>query len=163
MAMELDPVFLSRLQFGFVISFHIIFPSFTIGLAAVLKCEGAPRGWARARSPWLATAVLVVLALAFVVALFDRERIGTGLADRLWGLVFPALGLLAIGGVFMGVRWRRDGMPFAMTVLFFMAAFLTLAVLFWPFMIPYQVTVANAAAPRHRCRSCPGVRSSSYR
>jgi cytochrome d ubiquinol oxidase subunit I len=30
----LDPVFLSRIQFGFVISFHIIFPSFTIGLAA---------------------------------------------------------------------------------------------------------------------------------
>jgi cytochrome bd ubiquinol oxidase subunit II len=38
-------------------------------------------------------------------------------------------------------------MPFAMTVLFFMAAFLTLALLFWPFMIPYQVTVANAAGP----------------
>ncbi|MBV8525923.1 MAG: cytochrome ubiquinol oxidase subunit I, partial [Acetobacteraceae bacterium] len=34
--MELDPVFLSRLQFGFVISFHIIFPAFTIGLAAWL-------------------------------------------------------------------------------------------------------------------------------
>ena len=34
--MELDPEFLSRLQFAFVISFHIIFPSFTIGLAAWL-------------------------------------------------------------------------------------------------------------------------------
>jgi cytochrome bd ubiquinol oxidase subunit I len=34
--MHFDPVFLSRLQFGFVISFHIIFPSFTIGLAAWL-------------------------------------------------------------------------------------------------------------------------------
>jgi cytochrome bd ubiquinol oxidase subunit I len=32
----LDPVFLSRLQFAFVVSFHIIFPSFTIGLAAWL-------------------------------------------------------------------------------------------------------------------------------
>jgi Cytochrome bd terminal oxidase subunit I len=31
-----DPVFLSRLQFAFVISFHIIFPAFTIGLAAWL-------------------------------------------------------------------------------------------------------------------------------
>jgi cytochrome d ubiquinol oxidase subunit I len=34
--MNLDPVFLSRLQFAFVISFHIIFPAFTIGLAAWL-------------------------------------------------------------------------------------------------------------------------------
>jgi cytochrome bd ubiquinol oxidase subunit I len=34
--MSFDPVFLSRLQFGFVISFHIIFPAFTMGLAAWL-------------------------------------------------------------------------------------------------------------------------------
>ena len=34
--MEFDPVLLSRLQFAFVISFHIIFPAFTIGLAAWL-------------------------------------------------------------------------------------------------------------------------------
>ena len=34
--MELDPVLLSRMQFAFVISFHIIFPAFTIGLAAWL-------------------------------------------------------------------------------------------------------------------------------
>src|SRR5271154_3386350 len=40
--MEFDPVFLSRLQFGFVISFHIIFPAFTLGLAAWLATiEGA--------------------------------------------------------------------------------------------------------------------------
>ncbi len=40
--MELDPVFLSRLQFAFVISFHIIFPAFTIGLGAWLATiEGA--------------------------------------------------------------------------------------------------------------------------
>lgn len=34
--MELDPVLLSRIQFAFVVSFHIIFPAFTIGLAAWL-------------------------------------------------------------------------------------------------------------------------------
>jgi cytochrome d ubiquinol oxidase subunit I len=40
--MELDPIILSRVQFGFVISFHIIFPAFTLGLAAWLATiEGA--------------------------------------------------------------------------------------------------------------------------
>ena len=34
--MELDPLLLSRIQFAFVITFHIIFPAFTIGLAAWL-------------------------------------------------------------------------------------------------------------------------------
>jgi cytochrome d ubiquinol oxidase subunit I len=34
--LELDPVLLARLQFAFTISFHIIFPAFTIGLASWL-------------------------------------------------------------------------------------------------------------------------------
>ncbi|PWG64868.1 cytochrome ubiquinol oxidase subunit I [Spiribacter halobius] len=34
--MELDPILLSRIQFAFVVSFHAIFPVFTIGLAAYI-------------------------------------------------------------------------------------------------------------------------------
>ena len=34
--MELDPVLISRIQFAFVVSFHIIFPAFTIGLASFI-------------------------------------------------------------------------------------------------------------------------------
>jgi cytochrome d ubiquinol oxidase subunit I len=32
--MEMTALFLSRIQFAFTITFHIIFPSFTIGLVA---------------------------------------------------------------------------------------------------------------------------------
>jgi len=40
--MHLDAIILSRLQFAFTIAFHIIFPSFTIGLASFLAVlEGA--------------------------------------------------------------------------------------------------------------------------
>ena len=34
--MDLDPVLLARIQFAFTISFHIIFPAFTIGLSAFI-------------------------------------------------------------------------------------------------------------------------------
>jgi cytochrome bd ubiquinol oxidase subunit I len=34
--MDLDPVMLARLQFAFTVTFHIIFPSFTIGLSAYI-------------------------------------------------------------------------------------------------------------------------------
>ena len=34
--MEFDPVMLARIQFAFTISFHIIFPAFTIGLSAFI-------------------------------------------------------------------------------------------------------------------------------
>ncbi len=36
MLYDLDPVLLARIQFAFTVSFHIVFPSFTIGLASWL-------------------------------------------------------------------------------------------------------------------------------
>lgn len=38
--MDFDPVMLARLQFAFTITFHIIFPSFTIGLSAYIATLG---------------------------------------------------------------------------------------------------------------------------
>jgi len=39
--MDIDPVLLARIQFAFTITFHIIFPSFTIGLSAYIATLGA--------------------------------------------------------------------------------------------------------------------------
>ena len=39
--MHFDPILLSRLQFAFVVTFHIIFPTFTIGLSAYIAVLGA--------------------------------------------------------------------------------------------------------------------------
>ena len=45
--MDLDALLLSRIQFAFVVSFHIIFPAFTIGLGAWLATiEGMRRCFA---------------------------------------------------------------------------------------------------------------------
>lgn len=113
----------------------------------VLKSEGPLWRWARGKIPALVLAVLLVLGLAFVAALLDRHRLGGSIADRAWGLVFPALGLMAMLGVLVTTRRQHDVWPFALTVVFFLAAFATLAVMFWPYMIPYSITVGNAAAP----------------
>jgi cytochrome d ubiquinol oxidase subunit II len=113
-----------------------------------LKSEGALRDWAWRRIPWLAGAVLVVLGIAVVAAFIARAWMtGNLFLDRPWGLIFPVIGLLAMYGVFVAARRRRDGWPFALTAVFFVAALLSLAVMFWPYMIPYSVTVGNAAAP----------------
>ncbi|WP_453969605.1 cytochrome ubiquinol oxidase subunit I [Amorphus sp. MBR-141] len=46
--MDIDPVILARIQFAFTVSFHIIFPSFTIGLAAwIATLEGM---WLRTKN-----------------------------------------------------------------------------------------------------------------
>jgi cytochrome bd ubiquinol oxidase subunit II len=96
-----------------------------------LKSEGALREWAWRRIPWLAGAVLVVLGIAAVAAFIERARMSGNLfLGRPWGLIFPAIGLLAMYGVFIAARRRRDAWPFALTAVFFVAALLSLAVMF---------------------------------
>ena len=46
---SLDPILLARIQFAFTVSFHIIFPAFTIGLASWLAVvEGC---WLKTKKP----------------------------------------------------------------------------------------------------------------
>jgi cytochrome d ubiquinol oxidase subunit II len=115
---------------------------------SVLKSEDALRSWARGRIPMLTRAVVAVLIIPVVIASFDWARmIGSLFLDRPWGLNFPLIGIIAIVGIFAGVHLRHDSWTFVMTVMLFVAAFLSLAVMFWPYIIPYNVTVVTAAAP----------------
>ena len=113
----------------------------------VLKSEGSLRDWARYRIPRLAAAVLTVMFVAFPVTRHLDPAARRNLDARPWGLGFAALGILALIAVSMSARIKRDGFPFPMTALFFLLAFLALGAMFWPYMIPYTVTIGNAAAP----------------
>jgi len=113
----------------------------------VMKSHDPLRAWCHSHIPWLMAAVLVVVAIAFLIAADSRARFEVMLAQRPWGAAFPIAAILAAFGVIATSRLRHETWPFALTVLFFVLAFLSLAALFWPYMIPYSVTVANAAAP----------------
>ncbi len=112
-----------------------------------LKSDDDLREWAYRRIPWLVGGVVVVVIVAMLGTIDIRDRLERNIITHAWMAIFPALGALALVGVLVGVRKRRDGWPFAMSAMFFLMAFLTLAVMFWPYMIPYSITVSNAAAP----------------
>jgi cytochrome d ubiquinol oxidase subunit II len=67
--------------------------------------------------------------------------------DRPYLFVFPAIGIIAALVAAASVRRRRDGVPFYMVALIFAAAFGTLAISFWPYMIPFSITIEDAASP----------------
>jgi len=62
--------------------------------------------------------------------------------------VFPVIGALSAIVLAFSVRYRHDDLPFPMVVLIFVAAFATLAISFWPYIIPFTLTIHNAAAPQ---------------
>lgn len=95
-----DPVFLSRIQFAFVISFHIIFPAFTIGLAAWLSTLEGLRYftgkaiYARLFDFWLKV-FAVSFALGVVTGIVMAFQFGTNwgvLAEKTGSIQGPLLG-----------------------------------------------------------------------
>ena len=133
--MELDALMLARLQFAFTISFHIIFPAITIGLASYLVVlEGF---WLKTRDPvyrslyqyWLKI-FAVNFAMGVVSGLVMAYQFGTnwsGFSDFAGGITGPLLAYEVLTAFFLeagflGVMlfgWRRvgPGLHFLSTVM----------------------------------------------
>jgi cytochrome d ubiquinol oxidase subunit II len=113
----------------------------------VRKCEGEVRDDAWRQIPKLAISMLVFLVVVFIYALVDHLQLMDRWIERPYLLIFPAIGVAAAAVLAISVRRHQDGWPFYMVALTFMAAFGTLAISFWPYMIPFAITIDAAAAP----------------
>jgi cytochrome d ubiquinol oxidase subunit II len=113
----------------------------------VKKCEGTVREFAYRLIPYLSIGLLAFLLVVFIFALTEHLQVMTRWVDRPYLFIFPAIGAVAAVVLADSVRRRRDGMPFYMVALIFAAAFGTLAISFWPYMIPFAIMIDAAASP----------------
>lgn len=113
----------------------------------IKKCEGDVKAAAYRQVPYLAIGLLVFLVAVFSFALAENLQIMHRWVERPYLFIFPAIAALAAIVLAVSVERHRDGLPFYMVALIFLSAFGTLAISFWPYMIPYVMTVEDAAAP----------------
>jgi cytochrome bd ubiquinol oxidase subunit II len=113
----------------------------------VRKCEADVREAAYRLIPYLSVGLLVFLVVVFAYALAENLRVVHRWLERSYLFAFPAIGVIAALVATVSVRHRRDGPPYYMVALIFAAAFGTLAISFWPYMIPFSITIEEAAAP----------------
>jgi cytochrome d ubiquinol oxidase subunit II len=114
----------------------------------IKKCEEGARDAAyRAIAPLL-LAVLFLLIVLFVHALHENLAIMHRWLDRPYLFIVPLVALASIVGTLTGIRRRRDDQPFLMIVLLFICAYAMLAISFWPYMVPFSLTITQAAGPR---------------
>jgi cytochrome d ubiquinol oxidase subunit II len=113
----------------------------------VQKCDDEIRDHAYRLIPYLSAALLVFLIVVFVYALAQDFAVMTRWLDRRSLFVFPVVGALAAITLAASVHHRHDALPFPMVAVIFVAAFCTLAISFWPYMIPFSITIEQAAAP----------------
>jgi cytochrome d ubiquinol oxidase subunit II len=114
----------------------------------VRKCNAEVRDIARRQIPVLAIGVLAFLVLVFAYALAEHLPILNRWIDRPYLFVFPVTGALAATVLALSILNHDDYLPFYMVALIFVSAFGTLALSFWPYMIPSVITVDQAAAPQ---------------
>ena len=113
----------------------------------VRKCEADVREAAYRLIPYLSLGLLAFLIAVFLYALGENLPVMGRWLERPYLFVFPAIGVAAAMMLAASVRRRRDGAPFYMVAIIFAVAFCTLAISFWPYMIPFAITVQQAAAP----------------
>lgn len=113
----------------------------------VRKRGGAVRDLARSQIPVLATGVLLFLILVFSHALIQHLPILHRWIERPYLFVFPAIGAAAACMLASSILRHDDYWPFHMVSLIFISAFGTLALSFWPYMVPFAITIDEAAAP----------------
>jgi cytochrome d ubiquinol oxidase subunit II len=97
--------------------------------------------------PRLTVAVLGFLAAAFASALaLDLPVMHRWLDEPVLAL-FPLIGVVACVILYVAIRRRQSLVPFLCGLAIFAAAFATLAVSFYPYMVPFSITIADAASP----------------
>ncbi|PZQ47249.1 MAG: cytochrome ubiquinol oxidase subunit I [Micavibrio aeruginosavorus] len=132
---DLDPLLLARIQFAFTVSFHILFPAFTIGLASWLAVvEGL---WLKTKKPvykeiykfWIKI-FAVTFGMGVVSGVVMSYQFGTNwsvFSDSTGNVLGPLLGYEVLTAFFLessflGIMlfgWNRvsDKMHFASTVI----------------------------------------------
>ena len=113
----------------------------------IKKCDGEVKAVAYRQVPYLALGLLVFLVAVFAFALAENLQIMNRWLERPYLFIFPAIAIVAAIVLGLSVERHRDGLPFNMVSLIFVCAFGTLAISFWPYMVPNVMTVEEAAAP----------------
>jgi cytochrome bd ubiquinol oxidase subunit II len=114
-----------------------------------LKTDGELRGAAWRWIPRLAVALLGLLIAVFGFALAKDLRILHRWLERPYLFVFPAVAAAAAAILASRVREERyrDRTPFEMMMILVAMAFATFLISFWPYMVPFSLTIDEAAGP----------------
>lgn len=113
----------------------------------VAKCEGRIRAVGYQVSGWLTLILAIAFVSVFAYALAERLEILRRWTERPWMVVFPLLGFVGVVILLAGLRRQRDAAPIMGSMTLFVSAFATFLASFWPYMIPFSLTIDEAASP----------------
>lgn len=111
------------------------------------KCEGQTRDAAFRAIPRLLVVVLALLVVLFVHALASNLAVMSRWMTRPVLFLVPVLGLMAVVAVWHAAAQGRDKLAFTGGAALFVVAYGMFAISFWPYIVPFSITIDQAAAP----------------
>ena len=128
--------------FGLVFGYALLGASWLVN-----KTAGDTREFGYAAMPVLFVGLATFLVVAAVAIFAMHLRIADRWFQRPYLLVFLAIGAAAGAGLFYSWLKRLDRLPLPMTMLMFIAAFATMVCALLPYIVPFSLTIDQAAAP----------------
>ena len=113
----------------------------------IMKSEGEVQQWAYKVAPRLLLAVLVVFTVISVYTPFVDPRVMARWFDSvslLW--VLPILAMYCAWVIYQSLKKQREGTPFVATMGLFLFTYLGLLASKWPYMVPPDYTLWDAAS-----------------
>ena len=136
--------------FSLLVGVGLIFGYGLLGACwLILKTEGELQEWARRQASWLLWGVLAFIAMVSVWTPIMQRTI----FERWFS--WPNVALLSpVPLITAGLAWwlwrslaaKRDLPPFLAAMGLFLMCYLGLSISLWPLVVPYQITLWDAAA-----------------
>lgn len=115
----------------------------------IMKTDIKTERWARKTSIYILVYVIAFMGIVSLWVPLMDEKIATrwfSLPNFFYLLPIPILTLLVIYKLMKGLLNDEHRSPFFCSIVLFILCYIGLAVSIWPWMIPYQVTIWQAAA-----------------
>jgi len=114
----------------------------------VKKTEGDVCEMAYRLIPYLSAGLLLFLISIVIYSLAEQLEVMDMWVERPYLFVFPMIGVMAAVLLAFSVLYRWDEVPFLAVTVMFLCAFGTMVLSFWPYLIPFVLTIEEAAAPQ---------------
>ncbi|GHA84757.1 cytochrome d ubiquinol oxidase subunit II [Modicisalibacter luteus] len=113
----------------------------------IMKTEGAIQEWAYRLVPKLLAIVLLVFAIVSLWTPYVDPNVWNRWFSNIHVIwILPAMAMFSAALLFWAVRKRRDRLPFLATLSMFIFTYLGLLVSRWPYVVPPNHTLWDAAA-----------------
>ena len=113
----------------------------------IMKSEGSTQAWAYKLVKPLLTVVLLIFFAISIWTPFVDEFVANRWFDEISAIwLLPLLGLASAFWIYRSVSQRREGTPFIATMALFVFTYLGLLASKWPYVVPPNYTLADAAS-----------------